>query len=203
MLDYAKSVFINCPYDDLFEPLFHATVLAIAANGFTPRCARDSEGEAEPRIARITRGILESKYSIHDLSRFQGEGPENLARFNMPLELGIALGMRSLRAEMGSSHNWLVFVPPEFVHLRFISDLAGFDVPRQDGQPATVIREISKWLSLQPDFTPPVPSAKTILDSYPAFCERLAVAKTEALGALSWPTIVRAAEAIASTIPVR
>jgi hypothetical protein len=32
-----------------------------------------------------------SKYSIHDLSRCTGEGAENFARLNMPLEPGIAM----------------------------------------------------------------------------------------------------------------
>ena len=81
-LSYEKSVFINCPFDTAFEPLFHSIVLTVAACGFTPRCARESEGQAEPRIQRVAQGIMESKYSIHDLSRFQGEGLDNLSRFN-------------------------------------------------------------------------------------------------------------------------
>src|SRR5437762_6007355 len=78
----------------MFAPLFHAAVLTIAALGFTPRCARETEGESETRIDRIAKGLSESKYSIHDLSRFKGEGPDNLSRFNMPLELGMALSIR-------------------------------------------------------------------------------------------------------------
>jgi hypothetical protein len=69
---YEKSVFINCPFDDAFAPSFHTIVLTVAAKGFTPRCARETEGQAEPRITRIARGLMDSKYSIHDLTRFQG-----------------------------------------------------------------------------------------------------------------------------------
>lgn len=128
---YEKSVFINCPFDAQFEALFHAIVFTVAALGFIPRCARETEGEADPRMLRIARGLLSSKYSIHDLSRFQGEGAENLARFNVPLELGIALGIRYLGQEekrvTGATHNWLALVPENFVHQKFISDLAGYD----------------------------------------------------------------------------
>jgi len=67
---YEKSIFINCPFDDLFEPLFHAIVLTVAARGSTPRCARETEGQADPRIVRIARGLIESKYSIHDYPGF-------------------------------------------------------------------------------------------------------------------------------------
>src|SRR6266536_5122084 len=33
---YSESVFINCPFDDAFRPMFDALVLAVVACGFTP-----------------------------------------------------------------------------------------------------------------------------------------------------------------------
>lgn len=193
---YEKSVFINCPFDAPFEPLFHAIVLTVAARGFVPRSARESEGQAEPRITRIAKGLMESRYSIHDLSRFQGEGAENLARFNMPLELGMALGMRYLKEGTGAQHNWVALVPQQFVHHRFISDLSGYDAPDHDQQPATVIKQVAAWLSIQPDFCPPTPTAKTILDAYPGFCVLLEQAKAESLGTLTWSSILKNAESV-------
>jgi hypothetical protein len=187
---YEKSVFINCPFDDPFEPLFHAIVLTVAALGFIPRSARETEGQADPRIVRVARGLKESKYSIHDLSRFQGEGAENLARFNMPLELGIALGIRFFREGSQLEHNWVALVPEHFVHQRFISDISGYDPADHDEKPATVIRRVAAWLSLQPDFSPPTPTAKAILDSYPGFCDSLQAAKIDALGTLTWPSVL-------------
>lgn len=88
----SKSVFINCPYDAEFEPLFDAIVFAATCCGFWPRSALESGSVAESRMKRIESAVLSSKYSIHDLSRCKGEGDENLARFNMPLERGIAMG---------------------------------------------------------------------------------------------------------------
>lgn len=198
---YEKSVFINCPFDDVYEPLFHAVVLVVTALGFTPRCARESEGEADARIVRISRGLMACKYSIHDLSRFQGEGPENLARFNMPLELGIALGLRAIREGTATPHNWVVLVPQNFVHHKFVSDLAGFDVPDHDALPATIIRKVAAWLSLQPDFTPPVPTARLIHESYPGFQAALGRVRADALGSLTWPQIVRTAVDVVRDLP--
>jgi hypothetical protein len=198
---YEKSVFINCPFDAAFEPLFHAIVLSIAAQGFAPRCALESEGQADPRITRIAKGLLDSKYSIHDLSRFQGEGAQNLSRFNMPLELGIALGIRYLKDGSANPHNWFVLVPENFVHQKFISDLAGYDPPHHDATPAMVIRRVAAWLSTQPDFTLPTPTAKTILAAYPGFCALLDQAKTDALGSLTWPAIIKAAQITVSQMP--
>src|SRR5580658_5029138 len=98
---YERSVFINCPYDPGFADLFHAIVFTVIAFGFVPRSARESEGEAETRIDRISETLAQCKYSIHDLSRFTGEGTGNLARFNMPLELGIAIALRYERKVPG------------------------------------------------------------------------------------------------------
>ena len=55
-----------------------------------PRSAVESGTVSEPRIGRIVRALANSKYSIHDLTRCTGEGIENIARFNMPVELGMA-----------------------------------------------------------------------------------------------------------------
>ena len=198
---YEKSVFINCPFDPPFEPLFHAIVLTVAARGFTPRCARESEGQAVTRIDRIARGLMESKYSIHDLSRFQGEGGAlNLSRFNMPLELGMAVGIRYLKDGQPATHNWVALVPQGFVHQKFISDLAGFDPPDHDGTPEMVIKQVAAWLSMQPDFTLPTPSAKSILDAYQGFCNLLDQSKQNALGTLTWPAIVKDAELVVSQL---
>jgi hypothetical protein len=138
---YEKSVFINCPFDKDFESLLHAMVLAVAALGFVPRSARETEGQPETRIARIARCILQSKYSIHDLSRYQGQRNQNLARFNMPFELGMALGIQYLgdfeTRSSGNRHHWFVLVPPNFVHQKFISDLSGYD-PR-------TTTELQRW----------------------------------------------------------
>lgn len=200
MLTYETSVFLNCPYDDLFAPLFYAAVLTIGALGFTPRCARESEGESDPRIDRIAPGLRESKYSIHDLSRFQGEGPDHLSRFNMPLELGIALSLRYQGKTSGTPHNWVALVPEGFVHQRFVSDLAGFDPPAHDQTPATVIKAISGWLTIQPDYTPPTPSPKAILARYPQLIDLLEEAKIEALGHLTWPVIIKNVERVITAI---
>lgn len=118
-----RSVFINCPYDREFEPLFDAIVFATVCCGFLPRSALESGSVAESRMERITRAVFSSKYSIHDLSRCQGQGGELLARFNMPLELGIAMARR-YQGRGKSVHDWLVLVPEGHSYLKFVTDLA-------------------------------------------------------------------------------
>src|SRR5260370_37756449 len=107
---YEKSVFINCPFDADFRELLLAIVFSVAAHGFVARSARETEGTAEPRISRIWQTLAHSKYSIHDLSRYSGEEPDNIARFNMPLELGMAAALRFERMGTDQPHNWLILV---------------------------------------------------------------------------------------------
>jgi hypothetical protein len=104
------SVFINCPFDQDFEDSFFAIVFCVVCCGFVPRCAFESRSDAEPRMARILKAIRGSKYSVHDLSRCRGEGDENLARFNMPLELGMAMAERFAQRVAARRHDWLPLV---------------------------------------------------------------------------------------------
>lgn len=150
-LDPAKSVFLNCPYDEAFRPLFDAIVFATICCGFIPRSALESGTIAEPRMERITRAIFESRYSIHDLSRCHGEGDANLARFNMPLELGIAMARRYLSKQGARRHDWLVLVPAGHDHRAVISDLQGFDPPAYDGTVVSLVTTVVAWLATRPD----------------------------------------------------
>src|SRR5579862_2661544 len=99
VLDPSKSVFINCPFDDEYAALFDAILFATVCCGFIPRSALESGTVAEPRLTRILRALFSSKYSIHDLSRCTGQGGDNMARFNMPLELGMAMASRFIDPE--------------------------------------------------------------------------------------------------------
>ena len=140
------AVFINCPYDAEYEPLFDALLFSGVCCGFLPRNATGSANVSVARMDRIFEAIFGSRYSIHDLSRCQGEGEQLLARFNMPLELGIAMARRQVEAHSPRCHDWLVLVPEDAPYARFISDLAGFDLVRYDGRPESLIRKVVSWL---------------------------------------------------------
>src|ERR1017187_620215 len=129
---YEKSIFINCPFDRDYQDLMLAIVFSVAAHRLLPRSARETEGDPEPRFSRILGAIAGSKYSIHDLSRSTGEDSGNLARFNMPLELGMAAAFRFEREGSRRPHRWLALVPDGYAYQSFISDLAGFDPGRHD-----------------------------------------------------------------------
>jgi hypothetical protein len=151
-IDPDKSVFINCPYDAAYAPLFDAIVFTTVCCGFTPRSALEA-GPAEPRIHRILRILFESRYSIHDLSRNKGEGEDGYSRFNMPLELGMAMARWYMTQSDSRQHDWLLLVPPGHHYHRFLSDLSGFDPSRYDGTVVNLVRRVMNWLSSRSGLT--------------------------------------------------
>jgi hypothetical protein len=163
-----RSVFINCPFDAGFSDARAAIVYAVVCCGLLPRSADDMGRLSEPRMRRILRAMDESMYSIHDLSRCTGEGDFNLARFNMPLELGVALanGYASRSAE--GEHQWLGLAPRAHPYHRFASDLAGYDLKRHDGRPTMVCTRVLAWL-LTLEHAVPGPSMTEVIEALPGF----------------------------------
>jgi len=45
--EYATSVFVNCPFDTQYKPLFEAIVFTVFACGFQPRCALEIDDASE------------------------------------------------------------------------------------------------------------------------------------------------------------
>lgn len=160
------SVFVNCPFDDAFSELRDGIVLSIVCCGLLPRIAMDLGEVSKPRMLRILDAIAQSKYSIHDLSRCQGEGELNLARFNMPLELGVAMAHR--HDESVADHQWMAMVPTDHQYSPFASDLAGYDLRNHDGNAESVVRTTASWLWNLEDAVP-AKKPDEILELLPVF----------------------------------
>lgn len=137
------KVFVNFPFDDAYEPVLRALVLAISFAGFIPTSALTSGDVGRPRIDRILDELGGAAFSVHDLSRCRGAGDENLTRMNMPLELGIALHL----AHTGD-HRWMALVPDGPDHRAYVSDLAGYDLESYggDGDRRRVVHNVVVWL---------------------------------------------------------
>jgi hypothetical protein len=82
-----QSVFLNIPYDDQFEKLYLAYIVGLTQLGLKVNATLAVPNQG--RLDRIIKLIEESDVSIHDLSRI--EPSFGIPRFNMPLELGLAL----------------------------------------------------------------------------------------------------------------
>lgn len=189
------SVFINCPFDPEYRPLFDAVVFATVCCGFLPRCAIESGCTATPRMDRITQAILSSKYSVHDLCRCRGEGDANLARFNMPVELGVAMAQR-FGPNGTANHDWLLLVPRGSPYVQFLSDLAGFDPKQHDGNIETIVPAVMSWLATRPDAVS-VPTPSEVLGALPLFRTEKEQLDADWRGEVPWSDIVLLAMRIA------
>ena len=165
--EYARNVFINCPFDDEYTPIFEAIVFTIQACGFRPLCARSRLNSSEVRLHKILEIINECRYSIHDLSRTELDRTSALPRFNMPLELGIDLGCRAF----GSGHDsktFLIFDRDRFRFQSYVSDIAGQDIANHEGDPNRAIARVRDWLQTEAGRTD-IPGAKAMQSKYSNF----------------------------------
>jgi hypothetical protein len=168
--NYAKNVFINCPFDDDYQPLFNAIVFAVYDMGFRPKSAKDESNAGETRFHKIQDLIEECRYSIHDISRADIDVLTGLARFNMPLELGLDLGCKRYGKPYHQEKVLLVLDVERFRYRNFISDIAGQDIEAHGADEGEVIKAVRNWLRLEVDPKLVItPSGKLIRERYGRF----------------------------------
>lgn len=159
-----RSVFINCPYDALYQQYQDALVFAVVCCGLEPRVAPETDDTDEDRIKRIEDALLSSRFSIHDLSRSRGEGKSRLARLNMAFELGIAHGVKVAAKQMNGTtpHFWTAVVDKTALIEKAFSDLNGRDL-KQYESPGQLITMVMSWLVTRvPDIEVAVTSSEVI-----------------------------------------
>ena len=158
------GVFINCPFDEHYKPLFDALVFCTAAAGLRVRSALERVDSGEARLEKICRLIGESAFSIHDISRVE-RNQNDLPRFNMPLELGIALGFRRFGAGR-RPHRVLILDAEPYRYRETTSDLAGLDISVHGNEPDRVIACVRNFLDIG---HPTLPSSSALIRLHHAF----------------------------------
>lgn len=143
--DYDRRVFINCPFDSPYIPTLHAVLFAVLDCGFSPQLAVLEVGGAN-RLTKITAMMLESRLSIHDISRLP-VAPDELPRFNMPFECGLFVGIRAAGGQRHKSKNNLLMDSKAFRHLETLSDAAGLDPQIHGGTPNGAIACVRHFLA--------------------------------------------------------
>lgn len=156
----ARDVFINCPFDDAYRPLFNAAVFTIAACGFTPRCALEVDNSGQVRFEKIIALIGACPLGVHDLSRTDLSSAGSLPRFNMPLELGLFLGAMRFGNARHRAKRALIMDTKRSRYRDFISDLAGHDIKAHHGTTDGAIRCLREFLAA--DSSHGTPGAKLI-----------------------------------------
>jgi hypothetical protein len=163
-----EQVFVNCPFDEAYKPLFDAIVFAITDLGFLARSAREEDDGGEFRLAKIQRIIRECKYGVHDLSAVELDPNRNLPRFNMPLELGLFLGCKEYGGAPQRHKKSLIFDSQQYRYQVFISDLAGMDIHAHANKVETAIGELRRWLATESK-RKSLPGGRDIFERYERF----------------------------------
>lgn len=146
LVGYQDNVFINCPFDSQYKPLFDALVFAVHDAGFVARCALEVSDGTQNRLQKLLRIISECRFGVHDISRTEIDPDISLPRFNMPLELGLFLGCQRFGGRVQRLKSCLILDREPYRYQRFISDLAGQDIYSHDNQPEQAIGLIGNWL---------------------------------------------------------
>lgn len=157
---YALNVFINCPFDEIYQPLLHTLIFTIHACGFIPRSALEYDDSDDVRIQKINKLIEECQYGIHDLSL---EAP----RFNMPLELGIFIGCQQFGNPEQRKKKYLILENHAHQSRQFISDLSGQDLKAHTNDAQTLMRCVREWLSNKSQKR--LPHSPSLLEKYESF----------------------------------
>jgi hypothetical protein len=165
-----RHVFVNCPFDDKYKPLFDAIVFTIHDLGFQARHALIDNSNAV-RLTRIAREIIGSKYSIHDLSRVEQSGSLRLPRFNMPFEAGIAYCLHEF-ALSGDDHHILLLDSEPYRYQASLSDAAGLDPKVHEASPQRIVSNIRDFL-VRKSGMPDLPGGSYIFKRYGLFLARL------------------------------
>ncbi len=109
--NYYRNVFINGLFDPAYRPLFEAIAFATSDCGYHPRCSLEVDDSSQVRIEKITTIIRESRLAVHDICRTQLDRGTRLPRFNMPLELGIFLGVKSFGSRADQEKVAIILAP--------------------------------------------------------------------------------------------
>jgi len=146
--NYARNVFINCPFDKTYLPIFRAICFAVHDAGFRARCALEETDTSKTRLGKIQRIIAECKYSIHDLSRVESSSTKNpLPRFNMPFECGLFFGAIHFGDKNHKKKQLLVLDSEQYRYQATLSDIAGQDISCHGNSPLTAIANIRRFLN--------------------------------------------------------
>lgn len=145
-VDYEISIFVNCPFNSKYQPLFDCIVFSVILCGFRARCALEIDDSSRTRIDKIFGIVEECKFGIHDLSRTEVDGESRLPRFNMPLELGIFLGLKRGGNDLQKLKQCLVLDRDRYRYQKFISDISGHDIRAHGVNQRRAIAAVRDWL---------------------------------------------------------
>ena len=143
---FDESVFVNCPFDEDYDPILQAILFCVIYVGLTPRISRESNDSAETRVDKITGLIEACRFSIHDLSRCEAKKKGERFRLNMPFELGIDWACRRYFGSGRDQKRFLILEEKAYRYQAVLSDISGSDIQYHAGNFQQAVRKVRNWL---------------------------------------------------------
>lgn len=169
---FKDNVFINCPFDKKYKPIFNAIVFVIHDAGFIARCSREILDSGQTRLRSIISIIAECRYGIHDISRIEVSRKSKLPRFNMPFECGLFWGNLGYGNSKHKTKRILVLDSKQYRYQASLSDIAGQDIQVHKNDPRKAIDKVRTWLKVNSG-RKNIPGGKTIWQHYRLFKKEL------------------------------
>jgi len=145
-LEYNDGVFINCPFDLDFKPIFDAITFTVFDCGFIARCTKEEQDASQIRIEKIYTIISNCRYGIHDISRTELDVSTGFPRFNMPFELGIFLASKRFGNDEQRKKKCLILEKTPYKYQQFMSDISGQDIEAHENNPKKAVGIVRNWL---------------------------------------------------------
>ncbi|MDX2130013.1 MAG: hypothetical protein SFU91_13350 [Chloroherpetonaceae bacterium] len=142
-----RNVFVNCPFDNDYFPLFRPLLFSIIALGYRPLLS-ETVDSSHSRIDQIKGLMKSSQYSIHDLSRVDSivdVRKDQLPRMNMPFECGFDFGLKYSGVSKFATKRLLVLDRESHRYKTFLSDLSGSDIGIHHNSLEQMIKVVRNW----------------------------------------------------------
>ncbi len=165
---YKFNVFLNCPFDKEYKPIFDAIIFAVFDCGFVPRCALEISDSGIVRIEKIISIIEQCGYGIHDISRVELDSSTGLPRFNMSFELGLFFGAKWSGSKKQRDKKCLILDAEPYRYKKFVSDISGQDIACHYNDPMKAIGCVRNWFKDSSGMTN-VPGTNLIKNRYRKF----------------------------------
>jgi hypothetical protein len=169
MRQHDDHVFINCPFDETYRPIFDALVFAVQECGFVARSALEVQDGAEVRIDKLFRLMGECRIGIHDISRTEPDPRTDFPRFNMPFELGAFLAARQFGRGEHRRKICLILEREPGTYRQYCSNIAGQDIRAHFGNPELAVRAVRDLLASARRPAVLLPGAPRIMERYRLF----------------------------------
>lgn len=139
-----RNVFINCPFDNNYFKLLKPLLFTLCYIDLIPLISETTDS-GEIRLHKIKNLMINSRYSIHDLSRMEPLRKNDLPRFNMPFECGIDFGIKLSNPKKLKNKKFLILEKERYRYHKVISDISGNDIKAHKNDPEQIIKVVRDW----------------------------------------------------------